>query len=203
MLRGADSQWKRSDGGRRGDGAGRRLARGDRPDGVELVRDRGEVDVGGQRAQAPLVERDPAAEVGGGRAEEDHAGVEPLVAIDARHDLHDHDSQTRDARTRFASSMIRGSAARRARSQSPYAARSLSPPGPVQPQIGDRVDGARDPRVVERRRQRRRGRRKLIGERQQHVLADARERARRRRRQLRARRRPPSRGASRARRRDR
>ena len=63
------------------------------------------------------VERDAATEERRRRTEQDHAGVDPLVAIDARHDLHDRVIKRETSRTRAASSMICGSAARRARSQ--------------------------------------------------------------------------------------
>jgi hypothetical protein len=60
-----------------------------RLDRVELGAHGGDVDVGRERAQAPLIEADPAAEKRRGRTEQDHPRVDAFVALDARNDLHD------------------------------------------------------------------------------------------------------------------
>ncbi len=98
VLRGAVSQWKRSDwlAAPAGPppapppgGPAARLARRDRLKHVEVPPQLLEVDTGSERQEPLLVDLDVRLEVGGGACEEDDADVEKLLAVNLGHNAHD------------------------------------------------------------------------------------------------------------------
>src|SRR4051812_26922081 len=73
----------------RADVAGVGTAGADFRDGREIGFDDVDVDGWCEHVQSRAIERDAAIEIAAGRAEDDHAGIEKLAAIDARNDAHD------------------------------------------------------------------------------------------------------------------
>ena len=89
VLDGATSQWKRSDCSSWATGPESAVPGGDLRHRVEVGAHLRDVELGGERRQPRLVERDPRREVAPRAAEEDDADVHALAALDPRDDAHD------------------------------------------------------------------------------------------------------------------
>ena len=198
VLRGATSQWKRSRGDSRPIGPAPVAAGADRrrsPPGAARIASRSAP--GSSASSAGLVELDPRLEEAGACAGDDHADVDELAALDARHHADDGVVIRVRSRARTASSTnARGArgGARSSRGRRRGARPTSRTRGsPASQLVGNerrrcaRSIGRRQPRGQRARRPRRCG----SAQRQQHMVADQRERARAARRGRR-----PSRGGS-------
>ena len=86
VLDGATSQWKRAVMSSCAIGPARRVARGDALDRLEVGAHRVGVEVGRERGAAAARRAACARQVAERPAEDDHADVDPLAALDPRHD---------------------------------------------------------------------------------------------------------------------
>ena len=89
VLDGATSQWKRSDWSSRATGPASASPGRDARHRVEVRAHLGGVEIGGEAGQARLVERRARGQVAARAAEEHHADVHALAALDPRDDAHD------------------------------------------------------------------------------------------------------------------
>ena len=149
VLDGATSQPKRSDGGSAAIGAGRRVARGDAHDRVEVRRapPRGRAP-GASAARRALVERDARAEEVALAAEEHDAGVDPLAALDTRARRARSRRRTGYAPARACSASSRTRAARRAAARGTR--RSVSACAPASQSCGTSATTASSSAPVDR-----------------------------------------------------
>ena len=178
VLDGATSQWKRSDARQRRDRAGVGLAGGDPHERVEVAAHGVEVGVGRERAQrAPRrARRAPRGSAAGGRTARRRRS-RTRRARRCGHDAHDRvleRARRHGAPPRPRRRTPRGGSSRRRR-YSAYSARARG----ANQSVGHAREHLLDDGAAQPRREPRVGRGDVAGARQQHVVADRRERAQR------------------------